>query len=97
MAKPETSAYQTFDQITDRLDDIVSQVRNKDVSLEHSLDLLDEAIALGSKAVDMVDTTEFTAEEEARLADAHTDSHDDEPTEPAVSDTPQAVSESAEA
>ena len=57
----------------------------------------DEAIALGSKAVDMVDTTEFTAEEEARLADAHTDSHDDEPTEPAVSDTPQAMSESPEA
>ena len=100
MAKPDTSAYQTFDQITDRLDDIVSQVRNKDVSLEHSLDLFDEAIALGSKAVDMVDTTEFTAEEEARLEDAH----DDEPTEPAVSDTsqavadtPQAVSESSEA
>ena len=75
----------------------MSQVRNKDVSLEHSLDLFDEAIALGSKAVDMVDTTEFTAEEEARLADVHTDSHDDEPTEPALSDTPQAVSESAEA
>lgn len=97
MAKPDTSAYQTFDQITDRLDDIVSQVRNKDVSLEHSLDLFDEAIALGSKAVDMVDTTEFTAEEEARLEDAHTDSQDGEPMEPALSDTSQAVSESAEA
>ena len=91
------AVYQTFDQITDRLDDIVSQGRNKDVSLEHSLDLFDEAIALGSKAVDMVDTTEFTAEEEARLADMHTDSQDGEPTEPALSDTPQAVSESAEA
>lgn len=52
---------------------------------------------MGSKAVDMVDTTEFTAEEEARLADMHTDSQDGEPTEPALSDTPQAVSESAEA
>lgn len=97
MAKPDTSAYQTFDQITDRLDDIVSQVRNKDVSLEHSLDLFDEAIALGSKAVDMVDTTEFTAEEEARLEDAHTDAHDDEPTEPAVADTPQAVADTPQA
>lgn len=97
MAKPDTSAYQTFDQITDRLDDIVSQVRNKDVSLEHSLDLFDEAIALGSKAVDMVDTTEFTAEEEARLADVHTDSQDGEPTEPAVSDTPQAVADTPQA
>ncbi len=70
MAKPDTSAYRTFDQITDRLDDIVSQVRGKDISLEHSLDLFDEAIALGSKAVEMVDTTEFTPEEEARLIDS---------------------------
>lgn len=49
MAKPDTSAYQTFDQITDRLDDIVSQVRNKDVSLEHSLDLLMRLLLWGQK------------------------------------------------
>lgn len=30
-------------------------MRQKDTSLERSLDLFDEAIALGSKAVDMVD------------------------------------------
>ena len=67
MAKPNTAAYKTFDDITGRLDEIVQQVRDKDVSLEHSLDLFDEAIALGSKAVDMVDTTDFTPEEEAKL------------------------------
>ena len=65
MAKIDTSEYQSFDQITARLDSIVDQVRDKNVSLEHSLDLFDEAIALGSKAVNMVDTTEFTPEEEA--------------------------------
>lgn len=67
MAKPDTAAYKTFDQITGRLDQIVSQVRDKDTSLERSLDLFDEAIALGSKAVDMVDRTDFTPEEEAKL------------------------------
>ena len=70
MAKIDTSEYQSFDQITARLDSIVDQVRDKNVSLEHSLDLFDEAIALGSKAVNMVDTTEFTSEEEERLVQA---------------------------
>ena len=70
MAKIDTSEYQSFDQITARLDSIVDQVRDKNVSLEHSLDLFDEAIALGSKAVNMVDTTEFTPEEEKRLVQA---------------------------
>ena len=36
MARVDTSKYQTFPQITERLDDIVSQVRDKDVSLERS-------------------------------------------------------------
>ena len=70
MAKIDTSEYQSFGQITARLDSIVDQVRDKNVSLEHSLDLFDEAIALGSKAVNMVDTTEFTPEEEERLIQA---------------------------
>ncbi len=67
MRKPDTSPYKTFDQITTRLDEIIVQVRDKDTSLERSLDLFDEAIALGSKAVDLVDTTEFSPEEEALL------------------------------
>ncbi len=67
MRKPDTSPYKTFDEITTRLDEIIVQVRDKDTSLERSLDLFDEAIALGSKAVDLVDTTEFSPEEEALL------------------------------
>ncbi len=67
MRKPDTSAYTTFGDITARLDEIIGQVRDKDTSLERSLDLFDEAIALGSKAVDLVDTTEFSPEEEAQL------------------------------
>ena len=60
----------SFGEITERLDQIVSAVRSKDTSLERSLDLLDEAIALGSKAVEIVDKPEFTPEEEAQLKGA---------------------------
>lgn len=59
----DTSAYTTFGQITDRLDQIVAEVRRKDLPLESSLDLFDEAIALGSKAVDFVDTAPVLPEE----------------------------------
>lgn len=68
--KPDVSAYKSFDQITERLDEIIDQVRGKDTSLERSLDLFDEAIALGSKAVDLVDATDFSPAELARLKDA---------------------------
>ena len=77
MARVDVSGYQTFGQITDRLDDIVAQVRDKDVSLERSLDLFDEAIALGSKAVSLVDTTDFSPEEEARLAESQSNASSD--------------------
>ena len=72
--KVDVSEYRTFAQISDRLDTIVDAVRAKDISLERSLDLFDEAIALGSKAVDMVDATDFSPEEEARLAEAASES-----------------------
>ena len=69
MARVDVSQYQTFGDITERLDDIVAQVRDKDVSLERSLDLFDEAIALGSKAVSLVDATDFSPVVAARLAE----------------------------
>ena len=63
--KIDTSQYQTFSQVSERLDEIVVQVKRKDVSLERSLDLFDEAIALGSKAIDFVDTAPADADEAA--------------------------------
>lgn len=96
MAKIDTSEYQSFDQITARLDSIVDQVRDKNVSLEHSLDLFDEAIALGSKAVNMVDTTEFTPEEEERLVQAQA-AGDTADAESATEATAAASDEQAEA
>lgn len=53
----------TFDDITARLDEIIAQVRSKETSLERSLDLFDEAIELGSRAVDMVDSFELSPRE----------------------------------
>ena len=55
---PEGSV-RNFDEISDRLDQIIATVRSKDTSLERSLDLFDEAIELGSRAVDMVDKFEL--------------------------------------
>ena len=75
--KPDVSAYRTFDQITGRLDEIIGQVRDRDTSLERSLDLFDEAIALGSKAVDLVDATDFSPAELERLKDAPAREGDD--------------------
>lgn len=87
MARVDVSQYKTFGDITDRLDVIVGQVRDKDVSLERSLDLFDEAIALGSKAVSLVDATDFSPEEEERLAateaDAAAESGDEAPSDSA--------------
>ena len=97
MAKIDTSEYQSFDQITARLDLIVDQVRDKNVSLEHSLDLFDEAIALGSKAVNMVDTTEFTPEEEERLVQVQAAGGAADATSTAAATDEQASSEQVEA
>lgn len=69
MTKSDISQYRSFEQICDRLDSIIGSVRDKDTSLERSLDLFDEAIALGSAAVEMVDATELSPTEEARLSE----------------------------
>ena len=65
----------TFDDITERLDQIIAQVRSKDTSLERSLDLFDEAIELGSRAVDMVDSFELSPRE-ADMLDADSTAED---------------------
>ncbi len=57
----------TFEDITARLDEIIATVRSKDTSLERSLDLFDEAIALGSKAVELVDSFDMSPAEAAML------------------------------
>lgn len=60
-------AQNSFADITERLDEIITVVRSKDTSLERSLDLYDEAIALGSRAVELVDTFDLSPEEADQL------------------------------
>ena len=54
----EKSAFETT---RSRLEDIVSQVRRRDVTLEQSLDLLDEAVRLVNECNDLIDQTAFRA------------------------------------
>jgi exodeoxyribonuclease VII small subunit len=47
----------------ERLEEIVAQVKAKDLPLEKSLDLYEEALRLGSSCAEMIDRTDFSAEE----------------------------------
>ena len=51
----------TFETTRARLEDIVGQVRRKDLSLEQSLDLLEEAVRLVNQCNDLIDQTSFKA------------------------------------
>ncbi len=82
------STVHTFGDITERLDEIIAQVRSKDTSLERSLDLFDEAIKLGSKAVELVDSFDMSDEEAALLEEAA--EAPDAPVPTAEGDSPQA-------
>ena len=62
------SAQNSFDEISARLEEIVAAVRSKDTSPERSLDLFDEAIRIGSKAVEMVDQFDLS-DREAEMLD----------------------------
>jgi exodeoxyribonuclease VII small subunit len=51
----------TFETTRARLEDIVVQVRRKDVSLEQSLDMLEEAVRLVNQCNELIDQTSFRA------------------------------------
>lgn len=51
----------SFEMTRARLEDIVTQARRKDVSLEQSLDLLEEAVRLVNQCNEMIDQTSFRA------------------------------------
>lgn len=70
----------TYTEVTDRLNEIVAQVKSKDTSLEMSLDLFDEALALGERAVELVDRSEFSPEELDRAQSDQSQDDKDAPT-----------------
>ncbi len=66
----DASTYTDFDELMDRLSAIVSDVKAKDITIEQSLDLLEEGISLGLRATDIVEDPTFTAAERQALAEA---------------------------
>jgi exodeoxyribonuclease VII small subunit len=53
----------SYTRTRERLEEIVTQVKAKDMPLEKSLDLYEEALRLGSVCAEMIDRTDFSAEE----------------------------------
>jgi len=53
----------SYGRVRERLDEIVAQVSSKDLPLEKSLDLYEEALRLGGMAAEMIDKTDFTEAE----------------------------------
>jgi exodeoxyribonuclease VII small subunit len=56
----------SFAQARARLEEIVTQVRKKDVSLESSLDLLEEGVRLASQCTELIDSADWDTSEAAR-------------------------------
>ncbi len=67
----------SYSRLLERLEEIVVQVRSKDVPLEKSLDLYEEALRLGSSCADMIDRTDFSADEMELMLDESQDLRDD--------------------
>ena len=53
----------SYSRTRERLEEIVTQIKAKDIPLEKSLDLYEEALRLGSTCAEMIDRTDFSADE----------------------------------
>ncbi|MBK5210771.1 MAG: exodeoxyribonuclease VII small subunit [Coriobacteriia bacterium] len=51
----------SYSQAKGRLDDIVVEVRKKDISLEKSLDLLEEGVRLANRCTELIDQADWDA------------------------------------
>lgn len=59
----------SYNEQKERLEEIVVQIRAKDLPLEKSLDLYDEALAIGTKCVNQLEQTNFSVEEVESVAE----------------------------
>lgn len=92
-----SSSHSRFADIGARLDEIAKQVKSKNTSLDECLDLFDEAIALGSSAVDLVDSLrdiDFDEEDEAASEDDPAPAEEAAPTAPEDNAAPAANADS---
>jgi len=62
----------SYSQAKGRLDDIVVEVRKKDISLEKSLDLLEEGVRLANRCTELIDQADWEA-----LVDSESDAADE--------------------
>ena len=60
----------SFSQIRNRLDEIATQVRGDDLPLDAALDLYDEAVKLGMKATELLESIDDAAEGDAETKPA---------------------------
>jgi exodeoxyribonuclease VII small subunit len=86
----------TFEVTRARLEDIVGQVRRKDVSLEQSLDLLEEAVRLVNQCNELIDQTAFKASAASEDEEPQPDAADDADREE-VSSAPASADETVSA
>jgi len=68
----------SYAETKEQLDEIVAQVRKKDVSLEKSLDLLEEGVALANRATELIDQAAWEAIETEQSDDTAAEQSADE-------------------
>lgn len=69
----------SYAEAKERLDSLVVEVRKKDISLEQSLDLLEEGVRLANQCTELIDQADWDAllpEEDAQDEDAEAESDD---------------------
>ena len=76
--KSESGDPESYSDAKSRLDEIVKQVRAKDVSLERSLDLLEEGVKLANQCTELIDQTRWEggSEEESEADEERAESAD---------------------
>ncbi|MCL2680404.1 MAG: exodeoxyribonuclease VII small subunit [Coriobacteriia bacterium] len=80
----------TYKEAKEQLDDIVVQVRKKDVSLEKSLDLLEEGVVLANRCTELIDQAAWDELTDASVA-ADADDTATEAGEEATTDADSAI------
>lgn len=78
-----------------RLDEIVTQVRKKDMSLEASLDLLEEGVRLANQCTELIDHVDWAQAQSSSEAASDAPPAEDEP-ESVSSEDSDAVGDVAE-
>lgn len=71
--KQKNQDTQDFKGILDRLQEIAMQVEGEDTALETSMDLLNEAVELGTRATQIIDDENLSEEEKQKLQEMLSD------------------------